>query len=136
MKYISFTIIVLSIVLLSACSNKPCSGKGMSIDTRPLTDQWNKMVPIPSGGELCYSAMLEGDESTRQIEYVGLDPRKTYDLWEKNLVADGWELTSNNDLSSKYEITATKSPATIKVTISKAVTNKGWCTVTFKPTGT
>ena len=89
-------------------------------------------MTLPEGGVMCYSQMLEGDDTTRQVEFLNLDPRTTYDLWKKTLAASGWQLDTTNDTERKYEIAATKEGFSANIVVSKSETNKGWSTVRFQ----
>lgn len=129
MKYSFLFTLLVGSLLVSACSKTPCSGKGMSVDTRPLTPVWSANLATPEGGVMCYSQMLEGDETTRQVEFLGLNPKSTVDLWEKTLTVSGWLLIPTLDTERGYELVASKEGFSASVFVSKAEKGKGWSTV-------
>lgn len=129
MKYSLLFTLVVGALLVSACSKQPCSGKGMSVDTRPLTPVWSANLAIPEGGVMCYSQILEGDDTTRQVEFLGLNPQKTADLWEKTMTAGGWLMVPTLDNERGYELVASKEGFSVSVFVSKAEKGKGWSTV-------
>ncbi|MEM6293681.1 MAG: hypothetical protein AAGA54_20570 [Myxococcota bacterium] len=135
-KFTAIIALCSSAALLPACDSKPCSGGGMAADGRPLPAAWSEVMPALPGAVACRDETGITDQEFSRSYEIGKDADDGKRQWTKHLVANGWAKGSVSlDDDAFVAESFDRDGHELKVSCSRAVKDKGWCTVVFTPGG-
>ena len=128
-------ILIVSIALCFAAAagacgkSEPCSGGGMSLDTKPVHAEWASRGGLPPGAVACASDGNSGD--TSKLFELGANHDEGFDAMAKHYIGNGWKELDRSNESDRRNAEFERDGHVLTVGCSKNVKDKGWCNATL-----